>query len=86
MLNMHNMAPAAARHQLNLNHGRSQSSFRSYTNHHMGSGSNHCVTDLDEEQGEELGGDDLDEDEDEMVDEDGEFMMDCDTYLDSRQE
>ena len=49
MLNMHNMAPAAARHQLNLNHGRSQSSFRSYTNHHMGSGSNHCVTDLDEE-------------------------------------
>ena len=52
----------------------------------MGSGSNHCVTDLDDEQGDEMGGDDLDEDEDELVDDDGEFMMDCDTYLDSRQE
>ena len=39
-LNMHN-------HNL---HGRSQSSFRSYTNHHMGSGSNHCLSDnLNEE-------------------------------------
>lgn len=29
-------------------HGKSQSSFRSYTNHHMGSGSNHFVTDEEE--------------------------------------
>ena len=31
-------------------HGRSHSSFRSYTNHHMQSGSNHFVTDDDEHQ------------------------------------
>ena len=30
-------------------HGRSHSSFRSYTNHHMNSGSNHFVTEEDDE-------------------------------------
>lgn len=33
-------------------HGRSQSSFRSYTNHHMGSGSNHFVTDDEDDDAE----------------------------------
>ena len=39
--------------QLNL-HGRSQSSFRSYTNHHMGSGSNHCISADNDELEEEI--------------------------------
>ena len=72
---------AATRNHLNFNHGRSQSSFRSYTNHHMGSGSNHCVSEDDE--GDE---DEGDEDEMDEMDEEGEFIIDGDTCLDSRQE
>ena len=33
-----------------MHHGRSQSSFRSYTNHHMGSGSNHYETDDEDDE------------------------------------